>query len=64
MYSNGNGVEQDYTKAMEWFEKGAELGDADSMGMLAAMYSNGNGVEQDYEKAKEWAEKYKEAKAE
>ncbi len=25
MYANGKGVEQDYTKAMEWYEKAAEF---------------------------------------
>ena len=26
LYENGNGVEQDYTKAIEYYEKSAELG--------------------------------------
>ena len=46
---------------MEWYEKGAELGNVLSMQGLAIMYFEGNGVEQDEEKAMEWYEKAEEA---
>ena len=57
MYANGEGVEQDYAKAMEWYEKAADLGDSDAINYIGYMYLNGLGVEQDYGKAMEWFEK-------
>lgn len=57
MYFDGLGVEQDYTKAMEWYQKAASLGDARAMNMIGFMYFNGEGVEQDYSKAMEWNQK-------
>ena len=57
MYYNGNGVEQDYAKAMEWFEKAADLGNSNAINNIAWMYKYGNGVEQDHAKAMEWYEK-------
>ena len=52
-YNYGYGVEQDYIKAVEWYEKGAALGDAFCQNNLGCCYSAGTGVKQDYEKAKE-----------
>ena len=57
MYQNGQGAEQDYAKAMEWFEKAADLGCGDAMNSIAYMYYSGQGAEQDYAKAMEWFEK-------
>lgn len=57
MYYNGEGVEQDYAEAMEWFEKAAEQGSAEAMYAMGYMYHNGEGVEQDAEKAAEWGQK-------
>ena len=57
MYENGLGVEQDYTKAMEWYNKEAELGNSSAMNNIGWLYENGLGVEQDYAKAMEWYEK-------
>ena len=64
MYRNGEGVERDYAKAVEWYEKSAEGGDTVAMICLGDLYENGGyGVEQDYEKAEEWyrkgAERYR-----
>lgn len=56
-YSEGDGVQQDYRKAFEWFEKSAEQGNADSQYCLGVCYSEGEGVRQDYRKAFEWFEK-------
>ncbi|MGN1150831.1 MAG: tetratricopeptide repeat protein [Lachnospiraceae bacterium] len=56
-YENGVGVEPDYGKAMEWYEKAADLGNLYAMRRIGNMYYNGNGVEQDYAKAMEWYEK-------
>ena len=55
-YGDG-GVEQDYTKALEWYEKAAEQGNYGAMAQIGVLYANGNGVEQDYVKAAEWCEK-------
>lgn len=46
-------------KMIEWYNKGAESGDATSMYNLAYSYENGDGVAQDYELAVAW---YKKAK--
>lgn len=56
-YYYGNGVEQDYIKAAEWFRKAAEQGDTEAQEYLGGMYYHGKGVEQDYVKAAEWYEK-------
>ena len=57
MYCNGNGVEQDYSKALEWFEKGADLRSRVSMFNVGYMYYGGYGVEQDCSKALVFFEK-------
>ena len=58
MYDEGQGVEQDYKVAAEWYLKAANLGDASAMSNLGVMYDRGQGVEQDYTKA---AELYRQA---
>lgn len=52
-YETGNGVEQDYAKALEYYLLSAEAEKPDFKGMRLAglLYMNGTGVEQDYEKA-------------
>lgn len=57
LYDDGNGVEQDYEKALEGYEKAIDLGNPGAMNNLGTMYYYGNGVEQDYEKALEWFDK-------
>ena len=57
LYQFGHGVAQDYAKAREWYERGADAGDANSMSNLGALYLNGYGVPPDYVKAREWFEK-------
>ena len=54
MYEKGDGVEESYEKAVEWYLKAAEQGLADARNVLGLMYKNGLGVEQSYEKAVEW----------
>ena len=63
MYENGNGVEQDYEKALEYYILSAEAADPDFKGMRLAglMYLNGTGVEQDSAKAAECFEAAAEA---
>ncbi len=53
MYEQGNGVEQDYEKALEYYRLSAEAEDPDFKGMRYAglMYRDGTGVEQNYSEA-------------
>lgn len=52
-YDSGeNGAEQNFQKAMEWYGKGQELGDARCIYGVGACYHFGDGVEQDQNKAK------------
>lgn len=65
LYLEGSGVEQDWAKAAEWYEKSAALGYATAMLALGDIYCDGEGnVEQDLNKAKEWYEKAKAAGSE
>ena len=54
MYANGEGVEQDYAKAIEWYTKAADSGNTTAMYNIGYMYMYGEGVEQDGTKAIEW----------
>ena len=47
-------MEQDKSKAVEWYAKAAEQGDADAQDNLGSCYENGDGVSQDKRKAVEW----------
>lgn len=51
MYRRGQGVEQDYRKAFEWYEKAAESGDVVSLSTLGWMYESGRGVGKNYARA-------------
>jgi TPR repeat protein len=57
LYDKGQGVTQDFAKAREWYEKGADKGDASAMTNLGVLYEKGYGVTQDHAKAREWFEK-------
>ena len=54
MYYNGEGVPQDYKKALHWFTKPAEQGNVTAQSFLGIMYYNGEGVPKDYKKALHW----------
>ena len=54
MYQNGRGVTKDYKKAVEWYTKAAEQGNAQGQFNLGYMYRNGKGVTKDDKKAVEW----------
>ncbi|MCH5340321.1 MAG: tetratricopeptide/SEL1-like repeat protein [Acetatifactor sp.] len=54
MYRNGEGVEQDSAKAIEWYEKAADLGYTSAMSNIGYMYYRGEGVDQNYAQAMEW----------
>lgn len=51
------GQKKDYSKAMEWYKVGADLGDAKSLHNIGLLYLLGNGVEKDLKKAVEYFEK-------
>ena len=52
-YGNGQDITQDYNKAMEWYQKAAELGNAAGMNAIGLMYRSGYGISKDYDKAME-----------
>jgi TPR repeat protein len=56
-YDKGLGAPQDYTKAVEWYQKAAEQGHANAQNNLGNCYYYGNGVPQNYAKAVEWYQK-------
>ena len=56
-YYNGQGVAQDYKKAVEWFSKAAEQGYASAQFNLGVCYEFGKGVPKDDKKAVEWFSK-------
>ena len=50
--------QKDYSKAMTWFRKAAEQGNAVAQNNIGWLYQNGFGVQQDYAEAMKW---YREA---
>ncbi len=54
MYREGEGVKQDYAKAVRWYTKAAEQGYALAQCNLGVMYANGTGVSPDYKLAYGW----------
>ena len=54
LYFYGDGVEQDYLKALEYWEKAAEMGSGQAYYSLGFLYGAGLGVEKSLEKAKEY----------
>ena len=56
-YKIGQGCEKNDTKAFEWHEKSAQLGDSHAMYWCGVSYKDGTGVTKDVHKAKEWLTK-------
>jgi len=54
LYRRGLGVEQDFTKALSWYKRAAEMGFDRAQANVGTMYLKGQGVPQDYVKAAEW----------
>ena len=54
-YHNGEGVPQDDTQAMKWFERAAEQGHLDAQSRLGAYYWAGRGAPEDLSKAYYWS---------
>ena len=57
LYSQGQGVGQDFVQAAKWYRMAAEQGDVDSQNRLAGLYLAGDGVQQDYAEAARWYRK-------
>jgi TPR repeat protein len=57
MYSNGQGVAQNYELAMSWFDKAAEQGDTSAQYCIGVMHHKGQGVTQDFAQAISWYNK-------
>lgn len=54
LYYVGEGVKQDYSKAVEWYRKAAVQGDKDAQYNLAVAYAFGEGIQQDLKEASLW----------
>jgi len=54
MAFDGDGVEQDFVEAANWYKMAAEKGHAIAQHNLAIMYEKGQGVPQDFEEAAKW----------
>ena len=54
MFSNGQGVEQDYKEAAKWYRKSAVQGVAPAQYRLGELYLNGHGLPRDSEFAYAW----------
>ncbi len=57
MYVNGEGVDKDVTKGVNWFRKSAEQGFADAQHNLAFAYETGLSVKKDMNEAARWYHK-------
>ena len=56
LYRNGDGVLQNDTQAIEWFQRAAEQGYVRALSALGSSYWAGRGVRQDYAQAYFWYE--------
>ncbi|WP_258864556.1 tetratricopeptide repeat protein [Helicobacter sp. MIT 01-3238] len=54
MYYNGEGVRQDYHKAVELYKKACDMKYADACNNLGVLYGNGQGVRQNSSTAKQY----------
>ena len=54
MYYNGEGVDEDFVLAAQWYRKAADQGCGIAQYNLGVCYHNGQGVCQSLDQAKEW----------
>src|ERR1700734_2433937 len=54
LYARGEGVPQDYQKAIVWYQKAAEQGVPAAEYNLGVMYANGQGVTANPQEASKW----------
>ena len=57
LYDEGDGIEEDHEKALNWYSKSAEQGYAKAQANLSEIYLFDEGVDQNYEKGLYWAQK-------
>ena len=57
MYYSGKGVTQSYAKALEWYSRAANQGEAVGQYNMGISYDQGVALPQDFEKAVEWYQK-------
>jgi TPR repeat protein len=57
LYDNGHGVVQDYSLAMQWYQKAAAEGNTNAMFIIGYFYQHGHGVPQDRDQAIHWWKK-------
>lgn len=57
IYERGQGIPQNYTQAVYWYQKAAEQGHEAAENNLAGMYLDGRGLPQDYTQAVNWYRK-------
>lgn len=56
-YFNGEGIKENRTLALKWYEKAAQLGAVEAMNYVGNIYYIGDGVPKDYRLALKWYEK-------
>jgi len=54
LYLNGDGIDEDYTKAREFYLSAAQKGNTKAQNNLGFIYFEGKGVKKDYETAYMW----------
>jgi TPR repeat protein len=54
MYHKGQGVDQDFHAAVQWFQSAAAQGAVNAQVNLGVMYANGDGISQDFKEAMKW----------
>ena len=54
VYSDGEGVPQDYKEAVKWYRRAAEKGYSSAQSFLGFKYWSGQGVIQDFVQAHAW----------
>ncbi|MEO6906660.1 MAG: tetratricopeptide repeat protein, partial [Abditibacteriaceae bacterium] len=53
-YYTGDGVKQDYSQAMLWYQQAAIFGDANAMMEITQLYAKGLGIEKNNDTAIRW----------
>jgi hypothetical protein len=56
LYFNGRGTLKDHKKAISWFKKAAEQGEAESQYILGEIYVEGKAIVKSYKNAKYWVQ--------
>jgi hypothetical protein len=54
LYATGTGIPKDYSQALVFLTRAAQLGDAESQFLLGMMYYEGKGVTRDVDEAIHW----------